>query len=748
MAANLIGSLLVSLGLDDAKFRSGLTDAQKTLRRTESQFKKMGSTFSSVGRNMSLVMAPIAAGLIAAAKHGLDYASSLGEVAQQVGVTTRELQEFRYAASQVGVSQDEMDKGLAKLSVTLGKAAGGAKSAMKPFSELGVSVTDANGKVKTAGMVIPELADALAKIEDPARRAALEVAIFGKTGQKLDTLLSGGSAAINQLRDAAQKLGIVLSDKDIQNADDAADKFAAIKQVLTAKIGAVVAQNADAIVSAVTKIADVLTRALTAFDKLSPGIQTFIAAIGGIAIVLGPILMVLGPLITIMAPFLAQLKLISVAAMAASGGGAMGGLATIIVTVKAAFAGLLAVLSPIAIPLAAVAAAAALIYVNWDKIGPVLSALGAKFQEVLGPKLQELIATLTGILTALWEGPLGSLVRGAAVLLGELLSILLQVFGTVVIAAIGAVADAITGFFKIASNVFKLIGQILTGDFAGAWRTIDVIVKTAISTMLKVIANFAPGAVAYMVQMYQGVKVWVQDKLGAVWDWVIAKIKTVERAFFALADAVVFNSHIPDMVDQIGIHIARLQPLMVQPIQAATMGAGAAFANLTSEVDAANGELVTNTEQTTASIVDSFTQMAQGVLSSINQVVQGIKSGDWLSVLSGVLDTIDKIAGAASGGDGVSFLGMDFGGARANGGSVVPNKSYLVGERGPERFVPGRSGTIVSNDNMRSDTQRIEIVDTTGLFVTRVTDISGAQMQQGFTAIERSRTFRQGRAIG
>jgi TP901 family phage tail tape measure protein len=37
---------------------------------------------------------------------------------------------------------------------------------------------------------------------------------------------------------------------------------------------------------------------------------------------------------------------------------------------------------------------------------------------------------------------------------------------------------------------------------------------------------------------------------------------------------------------------------------------------------------------------------------------------------------------------------------RANGGPVASGQTYMVGERGPELFVPGRSGTIVANDKM------------------------------------------------
>ena len=42
-----------------------------------------------------------------------------------------------------------------------------------------------------------------------------------------------------------------------------------------------------------------------------------------------------------------------------------------------------------------------------------------------------------------------------------------------------------------------------------------------------------------------------------------------------------------------------------------------------------------------------------------------------------------------------------FASGRERGGPVSFNKSFLVGEAGPELFIPGRSGTVVSNDNLR-----------------------------------------------
>jgi hypothetical protein len=59
------------------------------------------------------------------------------------------------------------------------------------------------------------------------------------------------------------------------------------------------------------------------------------------------------------------------------------------------------------------------------------------------------------------------------------------------------------------------------------------------------------------------------------------------------------------------------------------------------------------------------------------------------------------LAGGGGGGGGLgglfSGLGNLFGGFRANGGPVSQGRSYIVGERGPELFSPGRSGIITPN---------------------------------------------------
>lgn len=60
-------------------------------------------------------------------------------------------------------------------------------------------------------------------------------------------------------------------------------------------------------------------------------------------------------------------------------------------------------------------------------------------------------------------------------------------------------------------------------------------------------------------------------------------------------------------------------------------------------------------------------------------------------------------------------LGSTFGGNQAAGGPVMKNKRYLVGERGPEMFVPNQSGQVVSSDGMSGSPMNITLNISTGV---------------------------------
>lgn len=205
--------------------------------------------------------------ILGAISAGLEYAGSLGEIAQKLSVTTGFLQEFRFAATQNGASTDEADAALGKFSISLGKAFAGGKQAVGAFTSLGLSVADLAKQSETDRFYA--VADAIAKIKDPTQQAAAAVSIFGKGALALLPTLAGGASGVRAFAAEAREMGLVLSDRQIQDADKTADKIAALHQAFSAKVAGVVADNASAIGTLANALAEFAGKALQATQRLS-----------------------------------------------------------------------------------------------------------------------------------------------------------------------------------------------------------------------------------------------------------------------------------------------------------------------------------------------------------------------------------------------------------------------------------------------------------------------------------------------
>ena len=110
-------------------------------------------------------------------------------------------------------------------------------------------------------------------------------------------------------------------------------------------------------------------------------------------------------------------------------------------------------------------------------------------------------------------------------------------------------------------------------------------------------------------------------------------------------------------------------------------------------------------------------QVASSMLKKIaNQMLQMAIMGQSGSggIGGSLLSAIGGIFGFGGGGSGFTSPGvltsdLDFSGAFANGGRPPIGKAALVGERGPELFVPRTTGTIVPNHAMGSATVNVAV---------------------------------------
>jgi hypothetical protein len=211
---------------------------------------------AAVGGFITSLAIGIPMALAAAVKAGLDHASALKEQAQQIGVTTNTLQEYNYIATQVGLTNEQMANGLRFLTRNFGMAQDGVKKPIKAMLDLGFTTKETANIIRMdAGEALPFLAEKFKQIESPAERARIAIALMGRGGMAMMPLLLQGAKGANELREAAHRLGIVLDEAAIQKADEAADKLAELKAVLTARIAGAVAENADAILDLASAVA-------------------------------------------------------------------------------------------------------------------------------------------------------------------------------------------------------------------------------------------------------------------------------------------------------------------------------------------------------------------------------------------------------------------------------------------------------------------------------------------------------------
>ena len=161
--------------------------------------------------------------IVSFGKSVADELDNLNDVAARTGVGVEALQAYGAAAKLSGTDVETFAKSIQKLSVNIGNATD-EKSAKK-FTALGIAFEELKAATPTEQFEM--VADALARISDPAERAAAAVKLFGKGGIELGPLFSEGPGALTKMREEAVALGQVVSEdsiKAIAQMNDAFDK--------------------------------------------------------------------------------------------------------------------------------------------------------------------------------------------------------------------------------------------------------------------------------------------------------------------------------------------------------------------------------------------------------------------------------------------------------------------------------------------------------------------------------------------
>jgi hypothetical protein len=192
--AGSLGSLVVSLEANIASFTRDMGRASATTTQAMDQIN--GALDTVKDGLAALGVTASVAGFIMVVKGAVDAADNLRDMAQQTGVAVETLNGLGFAAGQAGGSLESMVAAAGKLNKTIAEAAGGNAEAKEAFKALGISTTDASGKLKAADVIMAEVADQFEKFRDGPEKSAMALRLFGKAGADMIPLLNDGGSAM------------------------------------------------------------------------------------------------------------------------------------------------------------------------------------------------------------------------------------------------------------------------------------------------------------------------------------------------------------------------------------------------------------------------------------------------------------------------------------------------------------------------------------------------------------------------
>ncbi len=268
-------------------FGTILVDNKEALNSISQTDGKAKGLMDSIGGGVKAVAgAAVAVGAAAsagaAAMYGMAMKSAeatdrVDKMSAKIGVSKQAFQEWDYILGQNGMDVEKLQVGVKTLTQQMDAAAGGSKNAQGMFEQLGLSWQDGTGKLKSQEQMTNEAILALAKMENGTEKARLATELFGKAGIEMMPMLNNGAEGIEQLRERAHDLGLVMSDEAVtagvvlgDTIDDVKRTFAAVTTQIGVKLMPMIQQAADWVLSNMPIIQKVVGKA---FDLIGAGVS-------------------------------------------------------------------------------------------------------------------------------------------------------------------------------------------------------------------------------------------------------------------------------------------------------------------------------------------------------------------------------------------------------------------------------------------------------------------------------------------
>jgi hypothetical protein len=737
MAASKIGGLFVSLDLNYAKFVQGL-DRSRT--KSTAFGVAVGNIMTNVAASVARIGVQAATSLPRLVANSIDVADAMGKAAQKAQVSVESFSALAHAAELSDVSMESLVTSLGRFGRNIAEAQSGNKKLAAAFTDVGVSLAEL--RTLPVDEVFAKVAGGFAAIPDGARKAKVGFDLFGRAYQDLVPLLNQGNEGIRRSVEEAKALGLVIGGNTAKQAEQFNDNLKSIRSTVSG-VGLAISKEMLPRLTALTestlewiKSSSLISRVAQLFTDFFQGVVIEIGA-AGVAFD--------GAVVTLRSFENAYLKTLRVMALGAPGGFLL--LPNLDKQIKEAESSL----KEAQVKLGKQLDAFDVLIGNRaaPKLPPVARKVSTELPELVDngaqKKLESLAESFQNTLNPADE--LEKEIQSLTKAIGSSAGIL-DVYGEKIIEAVDAQRRhglAVSDGMLALANQARQLGFELT-----ARERLTEAMRAQIEMRFKLAA--APTIEADAISGLNALTVAYEDAAAAMADMAalnpenfvitipeVEVVQNVDKVFAELGLKSKFELQgIADAAkkayDESGLAAergtereltARLTMLSAQ--REAIISAGQEFTKLQQkELETAQlqldkfsnqDKLKNGFEQIGVAISsgiedamkkwEGFGKLAIGILDDIAAtILRNSVTAPLTSWLSGALNIgISALSGGgsalavpAANGLGTESFGQFLSGFRAEGGPVQPGERFMVGERGPEIFVPKTAGTVIPND--------------------------------------------------
>lgn len=420
------------------------------------------------------------------AQSGMDYSGEMIDSINEYSVQFKKLgldaedmfSIFANGAQNGAFNLDKVGDAVKEFSI---RAIDGSDTTKQGFEALGMDAAKMAERFGAGGdsakEAFNEVIKGLAEMDDPVAQSAAGVNLFGTMwedlGPQVITSMSTASDAIDKSKESVEELVNV-------KYDTLSGALGGLWRTIQVDV---LQPIENQLIPYVAKGINAIQKFTDKWNKLGPATQKTIVKFAAVAAAAGPVLLGFGKVSTGIRTLVSDTGKIGSVLKKLTGASGFSGLAKVMT-------------GPFGIAAAAVAAAAILIYKNWDRIAPILQKIGQRFADfwkTVQPQLEPFINLVKEVASYLKET------------LEPVFKIVWKAAGDYVVKFFDDVSVIIDGVLGVFEGVITFLTGVFQGNWEKAWNgivqavgsifgTLESLVKTPLNAVINLV-NKAIGAI-------------------------------------------------------------------------------------------------------------------------------------------------------------------------------------------------------------------------------------------------------------